>query len=129
MQVMYLVARDFYHDRSPWTLDALVEKLDLPRESVQRVVSILVEYGYLTEVAGEAPPVYLPGHAIETMQLADMLADVRRSGENRFLNSQQLKPIQIPDRVLLEREAVCRETTGDRTVKDLVLAGNGEQGG
>jgi membrane protein len=127
VQIMYLIARDFYHHRPAWSLDALVEELDLPRESVQRVVSILVEYGYLTEIAGDDSPGYLPEHAIETMRLADMLADVRRAGENRFLNSQQIKPIQVADRVLLEREAVCREMTGDRTIKDLVLAGNGEQ--
>ena len=128
MQIMYLIARDFCRDRSLWCLDALVEELDLPRESVQRVVSILVEFGYLMEIAGENSSVYLPARAVETMRLADMLADVRRAGENRFLNYQKLKPIQVADRVLLELEAVCRETTGDRTVKDLMLAGNGEQG-
>ena len=128
IQVMYLVARDFFHDRPPWSLDALVERLDLPRESVQLVISILVEYGYLARVAGADPPVYLPARAIEAMRLADMLADVRRAGENRFLNSQQLKPIQVADQVILERETVCRETTGDRTLKDIVLDGNGEQG-
>jgi len=128
IQIMYLVACEFYRDRSPWNLDTLVEKLDLPRESVQRVVSILLEYGYLTEVAGEGPPVYLSAHAIDATRLADMLADVRRAGENRFLNNQQLKPIRIADQVLLELEAVCREKTGNRTIKDLVLAGEGEQG-
>ena len=128
VQIMYLVACEFYHGRSPWSLDALVEKLDLPRESVQRILLVLLEYGYLTEVGGEDPPVYLPAHAIDATRLADMLADVRRAGENRFLNNQQLKPIRIADRVLLELEAVCREKTGDRTIKDLVLAGEGEQG-
>jgi membrane protein len=128
IQIMYLVARDFHHNRPPWSLDALVERLDLPRDSVQRVVSILVEYGYLAEVAGEDPPVYLPAHAIESMRLADMLADVRQAGENRFLNSEQLKPIKVADQVILELEAVCRETTAGRTLKDLVIAGNGEQG-
>jgi membrane protein len=130
IQIMYLVARNFYHDRTAWSLDALVEKLDLLRESVQRVVSILVDYGYLAEVAGrEYPPVYLPGHSIEAMRLADMLADVRQAGENRFLNNQQLKPIQAADRVTMELDKVFRETAGDRTIKDLVLAGNGEQQG
>jgi membrane protein len=128
IQIMYLLACGFYHGRSPWSLEALVEKLDLPRESVRRVVSILLEYGYLTEVAGEDTPVYLPAHAIDDTRLIDMLADVRRAGENRFLNNQQLKPIPIADRVLLEFEAVCREKTGNRTIKDLVLAGEGEQG-
>jgi membrane protein len=128
IQIMYLVACEFYHDRSAWSLDALIEKLDLPRESVQRILLILLEYGYLKEVAGEDPPVYLPAHAIDAMRLADILADVRRAGENRFLNNQQLKPILIADQVPLELEAVCRETTGNRTIRDLVLAGEREQG-
>jgi membrane protein len=126
IQIMYLVAREFYHDSPPWSLDALVERLDLPRESVHRVLSMLVEYGYLAEVAGDNPPVYLPARAIETMRLTDMLADVRQAGENRFLNSQQLKPIQVIDQVIQELDTASRETTGDRTFKDLMLAGNGE---
>jgi membrane protein len=129
IQIMYLVARNFHQNRAPWSLDTLVEKLDFPRESLQRVISILVDCGYLAEVAGEEPPVYLPAHAIEVMRLADVLADIRQAGENRFLNSQQLRPIDAADRVILELETICRETTGDRTLKDLVLAGNGEQQG
>jgi membrane protein len=128
IQIMYLVARDFYHIRPPWSLDALVERLDLPRESVQGVVSTLVHYGYLAEIAGDDPPVYLPAHAIEAMHLADMLSDIRRAGENRFLNNQQLKPIEVADQVIQELEAVCRKTTGGRTLKDLVLAGHEEPG-
>jgi len=129
IQIMYLVACEFYHGRAPWTLDALIEKLDLPRESVQRILLVLIEYGYLTEVADEDPPVYLSTHAIDATRLADLLNDVRRAGENRFLNNQQLKPIPSADQVLLEIEAVCREKTGNRTIKDLVLAGEGEPGG
>jgi hypothetical protein len=125
IQIMFLVACDFYRNRPPWSLDALVERLDLPGEPVHRVVSILVDYGYLVEVAGEDPPVYLPAHAIETMRLSDMLANVRQAGESRYLNNQQLKPISIADQVILELEDVCRETMGGRTLKDLVVAGDG----
>jgi hypothetical protein len=126
IQIMYLVAYNFYHNGSPWSLDALVERLDLPAEPVHRVVSILVEYGYLVEVTGGDPPVYLPAHAIETMRLSDMLANVRQAGESRFLNNQQLKPISIADQVILELEGVCRETMGGRTLKDLVVAADGK---
>jgi membrane protein len=129
IQIMYLVSRNFYDDRTPWSLDALAEELELSRETVQGIVSILVDYGYLAEVVGVDSPVYLPAHAIETMRLSDLLATIRQAGENRFLSNQQLKPVQAADRVLLELEAACRETAGNRTIKDLVLAGNEEQGG
>jgi membrane protein len=129
VHVMYLVARNFHDDRPPWSVEALVERLDLPRESVQRVISILIEYGYLAEVAGEDPPVYLPAHALDAVRLADLLSDVRQASENRFLNNQQLKPIPAADRVILDIEAAFLERTGDRTIKDLVSSGNGSEPG
>ena len=128
IQIMYLVACNSCSDRSPLSLDRLVEKLDLPGGPVRRVLSILVKYGYLAEIADREPPVYRPAQLIGAMRLTDILADVRRAGENRFLNSQQFRPIPVVDQVILEHEALCREATGDRTIKDLVLAGNGDQG-
>ena len=129
VQVMYLAARNFHQDKPPWNVDALVERLDLPRESVRQVIAILVEYGYLAEVAGEDSPAYLPAHALDAVRLADFLFDIRRAGENRFLNNQQLKPIQVVDRVIMDIAGAYREKTGDRTIKDLVVAANGNATG
>jgi membrane protein len=127
-QIMYLVVCNFYHNKAPWSLNGLVERLDLPAEPVHRVVSILVEHGYLAEVAGKDQPVYLPAHAIETILLADLLAVVRRDGENPYLNIQQLKPIRVVDQLILELEGVTREAVGGRTIRDLLAPESGEKG-
>jgi membrane protein len=128
IQIMYLVSCNFYHNKAPWNVDKLVEWLELPGEPVYRVVSTLVRCGYLAEVGCDNPPVYLPARALETIHLTDMLDDVRQAGENRFLNSQQVKAVKAVDQVILELEDVRREAMGGRTIKDLVVSGNGERG-
>jgi membrane protein len=128
LQIMYLVACNFHHDRPPWNAEALVERLDLPRESVQRVIAILVGFGYLAEIAGADPPVYLPAHALDAMRLADLLTNIRRASENRFLNNQQLKSVPVVDRIIAGIESAYRDTIGDKTIKDLVLAGGDDEG-
>ena len=121
LQIMYLAGYNFYHGVQPWNLDALVERLGLPGEPVHRVIEILVNAGYLIEIASEEPPVYLPVHDIETMQLADLLTAVRKAGEDRFLNDAQLQSLDAVDLLMSQVDAGYRDVAGRRTVKDLVL--------
>jgi membrane protein len=121
LQIMYLTGYSFYHGGQPWKLDALVERLDLPGEPVHRVVEILVNAGYLIEVTSEEAPVYLPVHDIAGMRLYDLLAAVRRAGEDRFLNDGQLPPIGAVDLLMSQVDGSYRNITEHRTVKDLVL--------
>jgi membrane protein len=123
LQIMYLVGTNHYFNKPPWNLDALIETLDLPGEPVHRAINILVDAGYLIEISGEDPPVYLPVHDIGTMRLADLLADVRRAGENRILSAEQLVSIEAVHQVMSDIGDLYRDTLGARTLKDLVLAG------
>lgn len=122
LQIMYLVGYNHYFNKPPWNLDALVERLDLPGEPVHRAIAVLVDTGYLVEISGEDPPVYLPVHDIGTMSLADLLTDTRRSGESRFLNVEQLEYSEAVAGVMSDIGKVYLDTLGDRTLRDLVLA-------
>ncbi len=124
LQIMYLVGYNHYFNKPPWNLDALIENMDLPGEPVHRAIAILIEAGYLIEIGGEDPPVYLPVHDIGTMGLADLLADIRQAGENRFLNVEQLESIDAVDQLMSDIGDFYRDTLGARTLKDLVLAGD-----
>jgi DNA-binding IscR family transcriptional regulator len=118
---MYLVGYNHYHNLPTWSVDTLVDRLDMPGQPVQRVLNSLVKAGYLVEVPGEGTPGYLPAHDIETMRLADLLAAVRQSGENRFLNIRQLPDIDPVDGLLAELEAVPEHILEGRSLKDLVV--------
>jgi membrane protein len=127
LQIMYLVGANHYFNKPPWNLDALIETLNLPGEPVHRAIAILIDAGYLIEVGGEDPPVYLPVHDIGTMRLADLLADVRQAGESRILNAEQLESVVAVHQVMSDIGDLYRDTLGARTLKDLVLTGAGKE--
>ncbi|UCC57157.1 MAG: YihY/virulence factor BrkB family protein [Gammaproteobacteria bacterium] len=121
LQVMYLVGHSHYHNKPPWSLDDFTVRLELPSEPVHRVLSIMVDAGYLVEVTSEDPPVYLPVHDISTLRLTDILARVRAAGEDRFLNDEQLPQISEVDRLVADIQESYLNVLGKQTLKDLVL--------
>jgi membrane protein len=126
LQLMYLIGYNYYHNLSPWDVDGLVARLDMPGQPVQRVLASLVDAGYLVEVPGEETPVYLPMHDIETMRLAELLAAVRQSGESRFLNASQLPGITPVDGLVARLDEMAGRIMEERTLKDLVVEGAGD---
>ena len=122
LQMMYLVGYSHYHNKPPWSLDDFAARLELPSEPVHRILTIMVDAGYLVEVTGEDPSVYLPVHDISTLRLADMLARVRAAGEDRFLNDEQLPEIDEVDRLVADIHDSYLNVLGERTLKDLVTA-------
>ena len=121
LQIMYLVAYNHHHKKPPWNLDQLVDYLDIPGEPVHLMISSLADAGYLLEIANDEPPVYLPLHDIDTIRLADLLADIRAAGESRFLSLSQLTPVQAIDSLMAGVKDSCVTALGDRTLKSLVL--------
>jgi DNA-binding IscR family transcriptional regulator len=117
---MYLVGYNHYYNKPPLSLDDFTDLLDLPGEPVQRIISILVNAGYLVEIRNEDPPVYLPLHDIGNLRLADVLASVRQAGEDSFLNNDQLPSIRMVDHVMSEVNKLYKGVMGDRTLRDLV---------
>ena len=128
LQIMYLVGYNHGHNRPPWNLGQLVERLDLPDEPVHRTLITLVDAGYLIEVAGDDPPVYLPLHDLASTRLVDILNAVRAAGETRFLNLQQLPPLPAVERLVTEFNGSWQEVLGDRTLSSLVMS-EAEAGG
>jgi membrane protein len=123
LQIMYLVGYNHRHSLPPWTLDQFTEYLGLPGEPIHRMVKVLVDAGYLAEIIKDDVPVYLPLHAIETMRLADIVKDVRKASESRFLSRSQLVSVPAVDTVMDRIEAAREAALGDHTVKDMVESG------
>jgi membrane protein len=124
LQVMYLIGYNHCHNRPPWNLERLVERLELPDEPVHRILRILMEAGYLAEVVSDEPPVYLPVHDLASTRLVDLLTDVRAAGESRFLNLQQLPALPAVEQFTTEINGSWQAVLGERTLKNLVSAGD-----
>jgi membrane protein len=122
LQIMYLVGYHHYHNKPPWTLEQLIEHLDLPDEPVSRIIQVLIDAGYLAEIHTEETTEYLPQQAIETTRLDDLFTAVRNAGESRFLSVDQLTTAAAVERVIEDIGAAIRTEAGDRTLASLVEA-------
>jgi membrane protein len=122
LTIMYRVGYNYYHQRPPWTLEALVDDLELPGGPVFHLLELLRQQGLLEQTADD-PPAYLPARAIETIEINGLLALVRRAEETRFLRDEGLLAVEPVDSVFgRAKEAVERALSG-ASLRDLVLAG------
>ena len=122
LAVMYLVGCNHYHNRPPWTEEALAQRLDLPVEAVGRIFDLLSRQGLVVEVAGE-PIAYVPAREIETILLTDLLDAIRRAEEGRIVTEARLPGCDPVDELMVRMEHSVAQELGGETLRDLVLAG------
>lgn len=130
LEILFHVASNHYHNRDPWTQDALTEQLSVPGEPVQQLLNGLVRSGYLVPTVDD-PPAYVPRRDIDTIRLSELMVSVRRAGESPFLKEADLTPLPVVDDLMCTMREARDRALGDRTLKDLVLAAAGSdvQGG
>ena len=120
LQLMYLVGYNHFHNKPAWSLDQLIEYLDLPGEPLHRVMRVLVDDGYLIEVVRDDALVYLPLHDIETIRLVDVITDVRTAQENQVVSLQHLTPLKAVDTVMAGMDSSRIAALGEQTLRSLV---------
>jgi len=122
LQLMYLVGYNHFHDKPAWSLDQLIEYLDLPGEPLHRVTRVLVDRGYLMEIIRDDALVYLPLHDVETIRLVDIVADIRTAQENQVVSLQHLTPLKSIDAVMAGMDSSRRSALGEQTLRSLVAS-------
>jgi membrane protein len=85
LALMSNIASHFVHGRPPWTLQDLTQHLAIPMHSVNVVLDALEEGGFLVK-SHDDPPAYLPARDLADVSIGDMIAAVRRAGEDRYLD-------------------------------------------
>ena len=123
--IMFLVGDSYYNNRRPWTIDSLVERLGLPVEPVQEVITVLEQKGMVVET-GDDPPAYLPERDIETIKLKELFESVRVAEEDAFAISETHLSSPEVDRVVKGINDAIGETVGEETIKSLVLSASRE---
>jgi membrane protein len=119
LSVMYMVACNHVYHRPPWTLEGLTRQLDLPAEPMEYVLTLLHEQSYVRKTADD-PAGFLPARDLASVEVRQLVRDVRQAEESRFLNEGCLAvPRRVLDLSAETRTAVDREL-GTVTIRDLV---------
>jgi membrane protein len=117
--VMFLIGDNFYRNRQPWTLNSLVDRLNLPLEPVQDVLSALQSHGYILET-NDDPPAFLPARDLETIHLRELLNSVRVAEENSSAIEERFLSLTEVDGVMNRVDKAVGSALGKDTLKELV---------
>jgi len=77
--IMYLIGWAYREGKTPWTLHALADAVDLPWEAVQHLLHGLEKAGFLIAIQSE-PTAYVPARAPETISLQALYGCLRAFG-------------------------------------------------
>jgi membrane protein len=119
--IMSLVGQHFYHQRPPWSLEGLAKHMNVGTDACGMLIHVLEKAGLLVRTS-DTPPTYLPGHALETLKLKDIIATVRTAGETPYLSPDKLPQSEAVDNLYQEIESVIDSSLDTRTLLDLSLA-------
>jgi len=116
LQLMVLVARNYYAKKPPISFDVVARQLQLPEDMVEKFVYLLEKGGFLKVVDDEGR--LIPGRPPEETTTADLLAYIH---DSRMVRSRRMN-LQADESVLnvlmrAEREALS--AINDITIKQL----------
>ncbi len=119
--IMLLVGSSFHANRQPWEFDSLTQRLGIPADLVQQILSILEEKGLLVTTNSE-PPAYLPARDLEIITLNEIIYAVRTAGEETHIPGKTSASGTAVDGIMKGIEDAIAASLEKQTLRDLVLA-------
>lgn len=120
LSIMYLIAYNYYYDKQPWTIEALLKQLGIPPSPLIQVIAMLREKDYLVETGSE-PPAYVPARDIDTISLKELLFSVRRAEEHCLILKGSEENLQNVKKLIEDIETTVANELDNMTLKGLVL--------
>lgn len=117
--VMYMIGLHFVRGRPPWTLDRLAQRLGIPMYAVQGVLDALA-VGDLVRPTNDDPPAYLPVRELSQVTITEVLAAVRQSGEESFLDPDSLPLAASAEQIVTSVENAIAQSTASRSVFEMI---------
>ena len=113
LSTMYLLAAAYYEGRNEWTLNKLASHFGVPAKAFSSVTSALEERGLIVATENEQ---LMPGRALDTILLTDVLAAVRDS----TADVPQRTGVAVVDKLAGEIESAIADKLGKKTLRDVV---------
>ena len=120
LQIMTMIARHYYQHKDEWTTDSLAKKINVDTDSCRSVLKSLVDSKLLVRTE-KLPVTFLPGYAIDTILVKDILQKMRKSGETPEHSPEHFTQDNSVNAVVTDIESAIDSTLADKTLQDLVV--------
>ena len=118
--IMYWITHRFVHEGEPFSLESLVQHLNMPGDRVAETLQLLQERGLLMETRSE-PPEYLLQHDPENLTIAELVEIMRRPDEEQELMEDRIRSVPAVDALMNRMELGIREHLEGMTLRELAF--------
>jgi membrane protein len=119
--ILYYIAYNHYHNIKPWTMEALVDKLNLPFEPIYDVMELLEKNDLIVE-SNDDPSGYLPARDIETIKLSALASAVRVADDVTLSIEKQVSTVPAVEDILDSMDSAISGSLGEKSLKDVVVS-------
>jgi len=120
--IMYFIGYNFSNNKNPWTLNTLVEHMNLPVDVVHDAI-ILLEQNKLILETGDDPPAFIPARDIGTIKEEEIFNAVRAVDPETLSVEQRIISVDAVEDVMKRLDAAYGEALGNRTLRDIIPSG------
>jgi len=119
LAIMLRIARNFYHDKQALTGKQLANRLNIPSDIIDRVLSALEKQQLISQTNDKISR-YLPAQPLDEMSVADVLHAIRHANEDRHLNPSMLPTDREVDVVFEQLQSALSDTFAKQSIKQLI---------
>lgn len=121
LSILVLIAEHYYHRQPPWTVEKLADRLHVPQELLNQVLTMLTDCGLLERIE-DGTVSYLPAVPLEKTRVPEVLTTLRRYHEHIGLNPDRLRAPDSVKQFMAQIEATPTEQFDDLNIRDLALS-------
>lgn len=120
LTLMYWIGRQYYRGETPWTLEALSQRFQMPQDVLSKVLTKMERRKLLTRTADE-PPRYVPARGLDAITVREVLGSVRRADEDHFAFDDRKLDIPEVEDAIATMEAALESAFGGRTLREWII--------
>jgi membrane protein len=121
--IMYLIGYNFYHNKQRWTLNSLVDHLELPQQHIQECLIHLEDQKLISET-GDKEPAYLPAKSIDMIKLSEIIGSVRDGNKGKAPFAKDDHAVPEIDEVSGRIDDAIYSALGEESLRDIIISKN-----
>jgi membrane protein len=118
--LMYWIARRFFKGQKPWTLEQLVQKLDVPEIILNNTLNAMQRKGLIVETASD-PTTYIPAKDLDRITLYELITVIRKAEEEQIILDEHRLTVPKVDHVITDINRALEQTLNHKTVREWIM--------
>lgn len=118
---MFLIGDSHYHNKAPWTLEALALRLGVSTQVIDMVLEELTHAGFIVETSAD-PVTFIPAQDIENIAIHALLQCARGTDALAHIAHEKLYESSEVNRLMQKVNTAVEDTLREETIRTVVLA-------